>query len=1471
MNHSQKMRLKRTVSGILAASMSASVFTAVPVYAETGSKTYTYDGYKVDYSVTNEWLGNQNVNVTVTNTSDESILNWALGYDANGEINGIWNGYVYSRSDDEYIIKNSGYNYEIEPYQSVNFGYTLSGDALEMPENFELCSKRVDKTDGYDVKLNVTGDWGDSFQAELIVTNTSDSSLEAWKVAFDSNFEINNLWNGKIIESDDNGYSVASCMWTNPIASGDSTTIGFTASRKDENSPAISNVRVSEVIIDKDNSVVVPVTPGEDTLLITANSVLADDNSTVNVTWNTNVDNGKFEVLYSTDNIEYISAAEVKNTNSYTYSVGDVCGTVYFKVRQTTKGGQIAESDVVSVDIPVPAVSEKPVVTVTADYDEETEFVNISWETTVADGSFDIYAKAPESYFEVIGTVSDATSFSFAPEVSGSYDIKIVQTTAAGMTGESDVVTVLCTIPDPADEIDWDDTTDTDGDELSDIEEKYVYMTDPEDPDTDKDGLPDGYEIYTLDTDPLSADTDENGISDADEDIEDDGLTNICEFERGTDPRDEDTDDDGLTDTEEISIYGTDPLKYDTDEDGVSDGDEVALGLDPTSKCSDGTPDNEKTFTQIIPADDWLFYNINVENSPVEVSIEVDAAGVAINNIEATVSGYSYAMNNDAIIGVAPEFSYTDNLKINDVKINFDIKSSVIDDYNNAYNDISDEFVEIKRFNVFRYFEDINMLLPIRTYHDVENNRVYAHYDEMGTYCLIDMTKWLDSLGYMNSRTNQQIASFALNKSSISNSNSIDIVFLMYVQPAQVDFVKSELIKVINTVYDNANDVNIYFMINDGSDVIAYKTSGRDYAMTREEALSIANKLRFPVSNQVYLYKGFKAVSEISLRDDAQKHFFLIDGVFEPRTDTENVYLNRILGKEVNFGVVCDVVNSNLTYYRNVAEGNVKNSHIMFSSFITEQINFPINTDKDYIITSNGLTAISEDFGAITADSTQDYDDDGLSDVTEINFEAVSESGKKLITVNPDNSVKLPSFNECTAVEGTYVEEGLIRFYNEADESVLELLDDIKVLPLNSDPTAPDGDGDGVSDADEYEIAFVLMCNAKSSEDSQKPLYQNSIINMYGFNKTISSNMREKEKIIPYYSLAVEKGVSVKGRKDYGYLGSYNDVFYLEAFCNRDEKGNVISNDLRIHANLKFNDNELKIIASQDSKGNKKYETDTVTKAEIINEIKNRWSKKINGDLYDFYGMNVNVTVEIHEINRGYKPLKYATYYLNDKKGNGLTNPLTMKSKKVQIYNERSFGFQTQTMILDTCAHEFGHVLGLADIYATFENFYTIPVPYNTISEIQFKPNNDAKSLIREKSIMNIRGEVSNNELEMAIFTAKEAEPQFFVPWGRTRKKDESNTHTQSLAIRDTYFYQYIPPKSDKKEYRVFTNNKWEPVESLSESDLIKCICLDKESYISIYKKTFGNNVAEEIINEEYNKYYNGKKAYAHALFKNVS
>ena len=113
----------------------------------------------MEYSVLNEWDNGQSVEVKVTNTGDEPILNWALKYDAEGEIGNLWNANVYDNEGENYIIKNSGWNYEIAPGQTVNFGYTLTDDEFKSPDSFALCSKRVEMTDGYEAALNIIEQW----------------------------------------------------------------------------------------------------------------------------------------------------------------------------------------------------------------------------------------------------------------------------------------------------------------------------------------------------------------------------------------------------------------------------------------------------------------------------------------------------------------------------------------------------------------------------------------------------------------------------------------------------------------------------------------------------------------------------------------------------------------------------------------------------------------------------------------------------------------------------------------------------------------------------------------------------------------------------------------------------------------------------------------------------------------------------------------------------------------------------------------------------------------------------------------------------------------------------------------------------------------------------------------------------------------------------------------------------------------
>jgi hypothetical protein len=117
-----------------------------------------------------------------------------------------------------------------------------------------------------------------------------------------------------------------------------------------------------------------------------------------------------------------------------------------------------------------------------------------------------------------------------------------------------------------------DANEDLDEDGLTNIGE-YRAGTDVTNPDTDGDGMQDGWEVQH-NLNPL--------VNDGSGDPDGDGLVNLGEYYRSTNPHNPDTDSDGLSDGYEVSI-GTNPANLDTDGDGFSDSWEVQYGFDPTN------------------------------------------------------------------------------------------------------------------------------------------------------------------------------------------------------------------------------------------------------------------------------------------------------------------------------------------------------------------------------------------------------------------------------------------------------------------------------------------------------------------------------------------------------------------------------------------------------------------------------------------------------------------------------------------------------------------------------------------------------------------------------------------------------------------------------------------------------------------------------------------------------------------------
>ena len=89
--------------------------------AYESDKVHTYESANctIVYSITNEWSGNQQISVSITNNSEETLRNWAIKFDNTGNISNIWNASVLKNDGEMCVIRNNGYNYELIPNATV--------------------------------------------------------------------------------------------------------------------------------------------------------------------------------------------------------------------------------------------------------------------------------------------------------------------------------------------------------------------------------------------------------------------------------------------------------------------------------------------------------------------------------------------------------------------------------------------------------------------------------------------------------------------------------------------------------------------------------------------------------------------------------------------------------------------------------------------------------------------------------------------------------------------------------------------------------------------------------------------------------------------------------------------------------------------------------------------------------------------------------------------------------------------------------------------------------------------------------------------------------------------------------------------------------------------------------------------------------------------------------------------------------
>lgn len=195
---------------------------------ETTQQIYENENYRIIFTLSSYWETGYNANIRIENIGRETIHNWCLMFEYDGEISNTWNGNIMSHEDNKYIIKNAGWNQDILSNSYVEFGISGQTGFICFPSECKLIEKEtVTDNSEYTIESKIQVEWGTGYIGSIIITNNSENTIEDWLLEFDYENTISNIWDGIIELHEGNHYVVRNAEYNHNILPGESVTIGF--------------------------------------------------------------------------------------------------------------------------------------------------------------------------------------------------------------------------------------------------------------------------------------------------------------------------------------------------------------------------------------------------------------------------------------------------------------------------------------------------------------------------------------------------------------------------------------------------------------------------------------------------------------------------------------------------------------------------------------------------------------------------------------------------------------------------------------------------------------------------------------------------------------------------------------------------------------------------------------------------------------------------------------------------------------------------------------------------------------------------------------------------------------------------------------------------------------------------------------------------------------------------------------------
>ena len=620
--------------------------------------------------------------------------------------------------------------------------------------------------------------------------------------------------------------------------------------------------------------------------------------------------------------------------------------------------------------------------------------------------------------------------------------------------------------------IDWDNKKDSDDDGLPDVMELYQYGTNVLEKDSDGDGLQDGYEVLHTFTNPSKKDTDENGINDGYEDLDEDGLSNLEEYNIGSEPLLKDMDEDGLSDGDEAT-YGTKYDIADTDGDGINDFDEIQLSFNPNKKeTHPGIPDSEYEISQSLSEKELSDVNDCIDE--FNVSIDVTATNNLKTHMQVELEeGNNVINSNNALVGEPISVNYYEG-KISSGEIRFSLSAEELKDENKYF----EEDYGIKRYSIFSYDEQENMIIPVKCKYDVSNNEISIDAScNMGILFLMDIEEMLHSMG------SNDLAGNTHNEMPKANcSKPVDLVFAVDASLSNRGTI-TQLQRELNDFVAKLNSNNINLRMSfiryldvkfngKGSTWVNYYSE--DFLTNVSDMTNMINKIE-PEGASRYssIIEPLCYSNELEYRDNATK---IVVVFTSSPMNQENSFgygeigdiLKKLKKNDIN---VCIAGTNNLeAVYSYIPGYNGGKGIYMTNSYMKQLYNYidkMAGTEYDYnAVALNNLAPVFLDEKLIKG-AACDTDGDGLTDSQETDWSKLAD----LMDSTGKTSIVLPSLKKVWDSMGVS--------YN--TDGIMQCLLEQKVLPVISFPNLMDSDGDDLIDSKDSD---VLQYNPYEIDDS---------------------------------------------------------------------------------------------------------------------------------------------------------------------------------------------------------------------------------------------------------------------------------------------------------------------------------------------------------------------------------------------------